>query len=209
MHEIVKFLEKNLSQNIKNEIEVRLNEFEQFKNKNNQEWFNELCFCLLTANSKAETAIKIQIEMYPDNFAKKTQTEIAYTIKKHGHRFHNTKSSYILLARKFLNIKDILKNLSDFQAREFLVANIKGLGYKEASHFLRNVGYNNFAIIDRHVLRFLKQHNLINEIPKTISKKNYLYFEEILKNFNITQSRLDQSRLDLMIWAYMTGKVLK
>ncbi len=205
MHKnILFFLEKNLTENIKSEIEIRLNEFNLFKNKNNQEWFNELCFCLLTANSKAETAIKIQIELSMDGFAKKTQTQIAYTIKKHGHRFHNTKASYIFLARKFLNIKDILQNLSDFQAREFLVTNIKGLGYKEASHFLRNVGYNNFAIIDRHVLRFLKHHNLISEIPKTISKKNYLYFEEILQKFNIPQSRLD-----LMIWAHMTGKVLK
>lgn len=197
-------IKKNLPANIITEIKNRLQEFENFKNKNNQDWFNELCFCLLTANSKAETAIKIQIEMSENGFSEKTQTEIAYTIKKHGHRFHNTKAKYIFLARKFLNIKDILQKMPENQTREFLVANIKGLGYKEASHFLRNVGYNNFAIIDRHILRFLKKYNFISQIPKVISKKNYLEFEKILSNFNI-----NQSELDLILWAHMTGRVLK
>ncbi|KKP24750.1 MAG: N-glycosylase/DNA lyase [candidate division TM6 bacterium GW2011_GWF2_28_16] len=197
-------IKKSLQENIITEIKKRLQEFQELKNKNNQDWFNELCFCLLTANSKAETAIKIQIEMSQNGFTEKTRTEIAYTIKKHGHRFHNTKAKYIFLARKFLNIKDILQNLPENQTRAFLVNNIKGLGYKEASHFLRNVGYNNFAIIDRHILRFLKKYNFINEIPKVISKKNYLEYEKILTNFNI-----EQSELDLILWAHMTGKVLK
>ncbi|MBD3273599.1 N-glycosylase/DNA lyase [Candidatus Dependentiae bacterium] len=195
---------KNLSPKIKNLIETRLLEFQRIKNSNNLIWFNELCFCLLTANSKAETAIKIQIEMDKDGFIKKTETQIARIIKKHGHRFHNTKAKYIAGARKFLHIKDIIEKMSDFEAREFLVQNIKGLGYKEASHFLRNVGYNNLAIIDRHILKFLKKENLIKEIPKTINKKKYLEFEKILGNFKIKQSKLD-----LIIWAQMTGKVLK
>ncbi|MCK4265146.1 hypothetical protein KAW80_02185 [Candidatus Babeliales bacterium] len=61
--------------------------------------------------------------------------------------------------------------------------NIKGIGYKEASHFLRNVGYNDVAIIDRHVLRFLKREKLIQEIPKTTTPKKYLAFEKILSGF--------------------------
>lgn len=194
----------NLDKKINPQIEQRLQEFSQFKNLGNQEWFNELCFCILTANSKAETAIKIQNTLFPDGFLKKTQTEIAYTIKSHGHRFHNTKASYIVVARKFANIKEIIEKMSDLQAREFLVNNIKGLGYKEASHFLRNVGYKNVAIIDRHILRFLYQEKFIKQIPKTISKKYYLEFEKILSTFGISQNKLD-----LMIWAKMTGKVLK
>jgi N-glycosylase/DNA lyase len=194
----------NLDKNIYSQIDHRLNEFDQFKKMNNLDWFNELCFCILTANSKAETAIKIQNTLFPDGFLKKTQTEIANTIKNHGHRFHNTKASYIVAARKFANIKDIIQKLPIFEARKFIVDNIKGLGYKEASHFLRNVGYNDVAIIDRHILRFLYQEKLIKQIPKTISPKNYLEFEKILSKFKIPQGKLD-----LMIWAKMTGKVLK
>ena len=45
--------------------------FYELNKKNNLEWFNKLCFCILTANSKAATAIKIQIEMSHDGFLKK------------------------------------------------------------------------------------------------------------------------------------------
>lgn len=193
-----------LNKKIHNQIKQRIQEFSNFKNLGNLEWFNELCFCLLTANSKAETAIKIQNTLFPDGFLKKTQIEIAYTIKSHGHRFHNTKASYIVAARKFSHIKEIIEKMPDLQAREFLVNNIKGLGYKEASHFLRNVGYKNVAIIDRHILRFLHQEKFIKQIPKTISKKSYLEFEKILSTFGIPQNKLD-----LIIWSKMTGKVLK
>lgn len=204
MNKIKNKLLKNLTPHLKRLIKIRLIEFQELKKSDNQSWFNELCFCLLTANSKAATAIKIQLEMSPDGFGKKTQTDLANIIKKHGHRFHNMKAGYICAARKFARIKDKLENLSTFQAREFLVKNIKGLGYKESSHFLRNVGYNNVAIIDRHILRYLKQENLIEEIPKTISQKKYFEFEKILASFDIPQSELD-----LIIWAQMTGKVLK
>ena len=90
------------------------------------------------------------------------------------------------------------------EARIFLVNEIKGIGYKEASHFLRNVGYSDVAIIDRHILRFMLQEKLISEIPKTISPKKYLEYEKILEQFNIP---LD--KLDLILWVKMTGKVLK
>lgn len=195
---------QNLTPELKNKIKIQINEFQKIKDSDNSTWFNELCFCLLTANSKAETAIKIQIEMSPNGFQKKTRTEIAHIIKKHGHRFHNIKADYIFSARKFTTIREILLKMSSFNAREFLVKNIKGLGYKESSHFLRNVGRNDVAIIDRHVLRFLKNENLIVKIPKTISKKNYLEFEKILNNFE-----MPQDELDLIIWGNMTGNVLK
>ncbi|MCF7800054.1 N-glycosylase/DNA lyase [Candidatus Babeliales bacterium] len=208
MKKLLEKILKNLDQNLKDQIEAQLKYFNELNKSDNLTWFSELCFCLLTANSKAQTAINIQTEINGIGFVKKTQTEIAYTIKKHGHRFHNIKTKYIFLAREFIEIKDIVKkiekNIGIFEARNFLVSNIKGLGYKESSHFLRNVGYHDFAIIDRHILRFLHQNNFIKEIPKTITSKKYLEFENILKKFEIP---LD--RLDLILWAHMTGKVLK
>ena len=195
---------KNLNLETKIKIKERLQEFAQLNKANNLEWFNELCFCILTANSKALTAINIQKEMNKDGFLKKTQTQITDIIRKHGHRFCNTKAKYIVAARKFINIKDILANLDTKAARELLVKNIKGLGYKESSHFLRNVGYHDVAIIDRHILRFLYQEKLIDEIPKTITKKQYLDFENILSKFEIPSDELD-----LIIWHKMTGTILK
>jgi len=186
-------------------VRQRLNEFREVNKLDNNVWFSELCFCLLTANSKAKTALAIQNELQSEGFLNKTEQEIRDTIRRHGHRFHNNKARYIVLARQFANIKDILKQFKNgSEAREFLVKNIKGLGFKEASHFLRNVGYSDVAIIDRHILRYMLQQKLIQHIPKTISKKNYLEFEAILEKFNIP---LDE--LDLIIWQKMTGEVLK
>lgn len=185
-------------------IEQRLKEFKKLKQSDSVNWFSELCFCILTANSKAENAIKIQQEIGSAGFINLTEFEISNIIKKHKHRFHNNKAKYIAAARDFKNIKDLIFNKTGLQAREFIVKNIKGLGYKEASHFLRNVGYDDVAIIDRHILRFMHHQNLIPLIPKHISVKFYLECEQILSKFEI-----QLSRLDLIIWQKMTGKVLK
>jgi N-glycosylase/DNA lyase len=185
-------------------IDNRLLEFKKLNSQNNDEWFSELCFCLLTANSKAKTAIAIQKELGVDGFLNKPAEEIAKTIRSHGHRFHNNKAKFIALAREFKNIKEHLSGKNPFEAREFLVKNIKGLGYKEASHFLRNVGYDDVAIIDRHIIRFLVQEKFLKEVPKIINKRIYLECEKILASFAIPQAKLD-----LMIWVNMTGEVLK
>ena len=158
-------------------IEKRLEEFLELHKQENDAWFSELCFCILTANAQAEKAISIQQKIGPDGFLNMPQQELSSIIRSYAHRFHNNKSKYIVEARKYKNIKDLLQNLNDKEAREFLVKNIKGLGYKEASHFLRNVGYSNLAIIDRHILRFLYKEKLIKKIPKTVTHKKYLEYE--------------------------------
>jgi len=186
-------------------IEQRISEFQELHKKDNKAWFSELCFCLLTANSKAATAIQIQNEIGPGGFLNFSENEIRNTIKKFGHRFHNNKTKYIVEARKHASIKDLLgvaPNIAD--KRIFLVKSIKGLGLKEASHFLRNVGYSEVAIIDRHILRWMKENNFISKIPKTITPKFYIECEDILSGFGIP---LD--KLDLIIWQKVTGKVLK
>ncbi|MBW3000771.1 N-glycosylase, partial [Candidatus Woesearchaeota archaeon] len=128
----------------------------------------------------------------------------------------NNKAKFIVEARKHLNIKDKIKKVvkqkgqQDGQsgAREWLVKNIKGLGYKEASHFLRNVGYFDVAILDRHVLNLMYEDGVIKEIPKTLSKKKYL---EIENKFLQLASKLGMSpaELDLYLWSMKTGVVLK
>ncbi|MEM4625486.1 MAG: N-glycosylase/DNA lyase [Candidatus Pacearchaeota archaeon] len=189
------------------EVDRRIKEFEKFENKSEEEWFSELCFCILTANSKADTAIKIQQEI-GSRFLDKSKENIRKIIKKNKHRFHNKKADFICKAKKFTNIKKIIQEKNDFEAREWLVKNVKGLGYKEASHFLRNVGRKNIAILDRHILSVLHKYDTINEIPKTLTKKRYLYIEkkfiEISKKLGISAAELD-----LYLWYMKTGKVLK
>jgi N-glycosylase/DNA lyase len=92
-------------------------------------------------------------------------------------------------------------------AREWLVDNVKGLGHKEASHFLRNTGHENVAIIDRHILSVLQEHKVIST-PKDLSPRNYLAIEEACISL-AEKLNMSLSRLDLSLWYLKTGQVLK
>jgi len=197
-----------IDKNTKAIIQQRLNEFRAFKDKSNEEWFSELCFCILTANSRAKTALAIQNELGPKGFINKKQSQLVETIKRNKHRFHNNKAKYILEARKYKDIKNFIEGKSETEARAWIADNIKGLGYKEASHFLRNTGHFNLAILDRHIINLMFEHNLINSIPKPIKKSDYLSFEKefikLAKNLNVSPAELD-----LNMWYLKAGEVLK
>ncbi len=162
----------------------------------------------MTANFTAEGGIKIQKEINYD-FLTLSKKELEEKLKNMGHRFYRKRAEFIVLARKYKNIKNILSKFnSEFEMREFLVKNIKGLGYKEASHFLRNVGFDNVAIIDRHILNVLCTYGYLKEIPKTLTRKRYLEIEKILKDIS-KRVNLKLSELDLILWYLKTGKILK
>jgi N-glycosylase/DNA lyase len=182
------------------EVRKRLKEF-NFESKEHHEWFSELCFCLLTANASAEAGIRVQkaigkgfLSLHPDKLSKR--------LKELKYRFPNVRAKYIHEARKCHKIKDMIKGMPSEQAREFLVENVKGLGMKEASHFLRNTGRTDVAIIDRHIMRVL------GHPVKSINKRNYLDMEDrLLRLAKLTKT--NQAELDLILWSIQTGKVLK
>jgi len=94
--------------------------------------------------------------------------------------------------------------------RDWLVKEkgIKGLGYKEASHFLRNIGFKGYAILDKHVLKCLAELKLIDEPKPPNTRTKYLSFEARLKD--LTQlTGIDFDELDLVLWSMKTGVVLK
>jgi N-glycosylase/DNA lyase len=94
------------------------------------------------------------------------------------------------------------------EKREYLVKNVKGLGLKEASHFLRNIGHNNLAILDRHILKNLHKLGVIEEVPRSLTKKAYLDIEEKFKRFS-KKIGITMDELDLLFWSMETGKVFK
>ena len=189
-------------------VEQRLKEFKDLRRRDSLHWFLELCFCILTANSSAKLGMKIQSEL-GEKLATLSLEDLRSELKRLGHRFYNKRAEYIVDARKFLNVKEIVMSFeSEHQAREWLVKNIKGLGYKEASHFLRNVGFDDVAIIDRHILRALHKHGLLAHVPTSLSRKKYLAIEEILRDI-ARSAGLKLSALDLYLWYMETGEVLK
>src|SRR3989344_365993 len=208
MKQILRQLSGLKDSGIKETIQNRVKEFEQAGSSGEGKVFSELCFCLLTANFDAERAIKIQAALNGD-FASLPEKKLAKKLKSLGYRFPNTRAAFIAEARKHNgSLKKTLGSFgSDEAAREWLVKNVKGLGYKESSHFLRNIGRKNLAIIDFHIIDLLENHKLIQK-PKTISKAKYIEIENVLRKLG-EKSGLNQSELDLYLWYMETGKILK
>ena len=197
---------------VKSKVDNRLKEFKSFESKNNLTWFSELCFCILTANSKARTAIAIQSELKGKGFLENSFEEVRDVIIANKHRFHNNKANFIVEARQFNDIKKIVSikvsEIGEQATRDFLAENIKGIGYKEASHFMRNVGYFNLAILDRHILNLMIENNMLDKKPKTITKKIYHELEGRLLML-CDKLNMSQAELDLYLWFMKGGDVLK
>jgi N-glycosylase/DNA lyase len=193
---------------VKNLVEARIQEFQKMSSKPNSEIFKELCFCILTANFNAEKCIKIHEEI-GNELLTLTKPQLTQKLRSLGYRYPNKRAHYIVEARKHKNtLKPIINSFKDENAlREWLVKNIKGIGYKEASHFLRNIGFTNLAILDFHILNILTRYK-IAEKPKTLTKKNYLKIEQTLKRI---AEKLDitLAELDLYLWYLETKKILK
>lgn len=176
--------------------------------------FSELCFCLLTANSSATLGIKLQKTLGIDGFWNASFEELVKIFEHHGHRFAKQRAERILLAREtFPRVLELVnesnqgRHIRNLLSETHSIYKVKGFGMKEASHFLRNIGYNDVAIIDRHVFRFLNERKLLAH-SETITKKIYLQAEKILDKICMDLG-MTQSELDLYIFYVKTNKVLK
>jgi len=210
VEELIKQIESLKSHPIKNVIDLRMKEFSELGKKNSNELFKELCFCFMTANFSARGGIKIQ-NAVADGFLHLSEEELAKKLQELGHRFPNARAKFVILARPHKdNLKETLQNLKDeIKMREWIAENIKGIGMKEASHFLRNIGYKNLAIIDFHIIDLLAKHNLIEKPKnKSLSSKKYVEIENVLKKIS-EKTNLSLGELDLYLWFLETGKVLK
>jgi len=205
---VVRSVERLKSSEVSELVAEKMREFKEFGRKGNEVWFSELCFCILTANSTAKLGLKIQGEL-GDGFLTLPKKELTRRLKELGHRFYNKRADFIVSARKFERMKDIITKFSDVQrAREWLTENVDGIGWKEASHFLRNVGFEDVAILDRHILALMREQGLIGQVPRTLTRRRYLEIEEKLKEL-AEKIGLSLAELDLYMWYLKTGQVLK
>jgi N-glycosylase/DNA lyase len=193
---------------VENSVDTRIRQFKQMGKKPSEELFKELCFCILCANYTAEGSIRAQ-KAIGDGFLNIAESELVQKLRILGYRFPNVRAKYIAEARKHIDsLKDIIVSFSDeAQLREWLAKNVKGIGFKEASHFLRNIGYSNLAILDFHIINVLVKHRLIDK-PKTLTKKHYFELEMLLRDI-AEKAGLTLAELDLYLWYMETGKILK
>ncbi len=206
----------NIYNKIKPGILNRIIEFRSIWNEADEKrLFQELAFCILTPQSKAKNAWKAVSSLYESGFLfNGTHNEIVDELNIV--RFKNNKARYIVSARNLFlkedgfKIRNLLNDAGDvFEKRKWLVKNIKGIGYKEASHYLRNIGFvENIAILDRHVLKNLEIYDVINEIPKSITPDKYINMETKMKEFS-KEINVPLEFLDFVFWYKETGEIFK
>jgi len=203
---------------IKQEVDVRVKGFKDIWERGNDvAFFKELVFCLLTPQTKAINADKVVRELFSSftNFLSFSEMDVKKIMSKNGVRFSSSKARYICLIRnRFIEKEDLKSKLKYFwdnelEAREVLVREILGFGYKEASHFLRNVGFaKSLSILDRHILNSLLEYGVIDSVPASISKKVYLEIESRMREFAKTVG-IDVLYLDFVFWYKKTSFVFK
>ena len=200
---------------IKPDILNRIIEFQSvWKKADEKRLFQELAFCLLTPQSKAQNAWKIIIKLTENNkLFDANESSISEDLNLV--RFKNNKAFYLVEAREmfFNNSNGIRETLSELtsvsEKRNWLNKNIKGYGLKESSHFLRNIGFvENIAILDRHILKNLNKFDIINEIPKSISEKKYFQIESQMKKFS-NEIKIPLAHLDFIFWFNETNTIFK
>jgi len=196
------------NEEIRRLVEDRLSSFKKVGRGPPKDLFKELVFCILAANFTASGSMKI-VEMLGDRLLELDPKSLERELRRLGHRHPRTRAAYIVGARRMLaEIVRVIREGGDGRRiREWLVENVKGLGYKEASHFLRNIGYEDLAIIDFHILRLLRRYGLIPEV-KRLGKIRYLEIEGLLRRI-ADEVGMTLAELDLYLWYMDSGKILK
>lgn len=189
-------------------INERLTDFSKVPEK---DYFYELCFCICTPQSKAQNAFEVQKKLMSLDFKNKPFDPVELlSDPAHYIRFHNQKAKRLLcLATQYPEIESMLgSNITPSEKRLWLVKNFNGFGMKESSHFLRNIGYRELAILDRHILKHLVGCGVYEEIPKISTVNNYLEVEASFKEF-AESVKITIDELDILFWSNETGEILK
>ncbi len=218
----------------KNRIKERLKQFEKFFNepyswfyrnselvllpvetKDDCRLFEELAFCIFTANTSAEMGLKA-VDAVRKVLIDGTASDM--TRRLEGiYRFSNVRPAHIIHTRSYLKnslnfkLKNKIKSFKNKdELRDFFALNkdIKGLGYKEASHFLRNIGFKGYTILDKHIINSLYEFGILKTNEKPKNAKEYLEIEQKFKDF-AKDLKIDVDELDLLLWSRKSGRILK
>jgi N-glycosylase/DNA lyase len=198
-------------------IRARLAEFEAIRREaDDARLFEELVYCIFTAGASARMGLnaieRVRPHLFEAGHARLNRLLIG------AHRYPRARSGYIVHTRAYLKTDCELRlrqRLDSFgrdadARRDFFARNagIKGIGYKEASHYLRNIGYRGYAILDKHILRTLHEFGRIESPGPPVTKKKYLAVEQDMRKF-ASAIKINFDELDLLLWSNKTGEILK
>ncbi|HMT07989.1 MAG TPA: N-glycosylase/DNA lyase [Pyrinomonadaceae bacterium] len=198
------------------EIKARLAEFAEIgRVGSDEDLFAEMVFCFFTGGCSARMGIN-SLAAVRDMMMTADREALTQALLG-SHRYPNARSRYIVHSRDFLQnehgmrLREKLVSYTDNdERRDWLVREkgIKGLGYKEASHYLRNIGYKGYAILDKHVLNCLAELKIIDEPKPPNTRSRYLSVEGKLRQFAM-DIKIDLDEIDLVLWSMKTGHILK
>ena len=202
----------------KKEIRVRLNEFRNvWRNGSDERLWEELVFCIFTAGASARMGLRSVEALRPLLASGPPQVMTRALVAAGAHRFPNARPAYVAVTRDYLQssfsmrLRERLNSFSDpFERRDWLASEprIKGLGYKEASHYLRNVGFKGYSILDKHIVRCLAELGVIDSPKPPANRQGYLETESRMRQFAVAAG-IDFDELDLVLWSIKTGEILK
>ncbi|MCI0525508.1 MAG: hypothetical protein L0Y75_09625 [Acidobacteria bacterium] len=198
-------------------IRARLGEFEAILIEGDDaRLFEELVYCIFTAGASARMGMN-SIERVRPHLLRAGRRRLNRLLVG-AHRYPNARSEYVIHTRNFLKrdcglrLRERLDSFGDDREarRDFFAKTpgVKGVGYKEASHYLRNIGYRGYAILDKHVMRTLSEIGLIDSPDPPGTKKKYLAVEDRMRKF-AEDIRINFDELDLLLWSNKTGEILK
>ena len=197
-------------------IERRLEDFRRIGHTEEERLFEELCFCILAAQTGARRSDAAIAALRDAKLLWSGGSSDIASFLRHRTRFHNHKAAFIVRARERFSIDGdgrLATTLGSFasskDSRAWLVREVDGLGFKEASHFLRNTGRGeDLAILDRHILRNLIRHGVIRRLPPSLTAKRYVEIESRMERF-ARDVEIPMAALDLVFWSRETGEIFK
>ncbi|MXW22471.1 MAG: hypothetical protein F4X55_05205 [Candidatus Dadabacteria bacterium] len=190
------------------EIRKRLLEFkETFQKADDLQVFHELSFCILSSGVGPKIAGQC-MRAIGEKLADGKEDELLGRIET-IHKYAENVSRYIVFTREYLKeehgflLKSLVSSFEDrVERRDFFAKNpgIKGLGYMQASHFLRNLGFSGYAILDRNNLASLSELGIIGETKYPLTKRRYLETESLMTEA-AHELGISLDEFDLLLWS--------
>jgi N-glycosylase/DNA lyase len=200
------------------EIRARLRDFRLvWQTGSDSRLWEEMVYCIFTAGASAKMGLR-SVDALRPLLQSGAQAEMTKALVAAGaHRFPNARPGYVVVTRDYLEesfsmrLRERLLSFRDpIERRDWLAKDprVKGLGYKESSHFLRNIGFKGYAILDKHIVRCLCELNVIDSPKPPTTRGRYLETESRMRQF-AADTRIDFDELDLLLWSTKTGEILK
>lgn len=187
--------------------------------------WRQFMICLLSSQVKYELACAAALDIEdagiltsstPETIAADLYAILARPFWVDGqmrrYRFYNTKASQLARSWTIIQAEGGLGSLvdafdDDRAARKWLVRHLPGLGFKQASMFLRDIGFSqDLAVLDRHTLDYMALVGLRAPGQRYVqTSSQYLGLEDSLRD-HASGLGYSLGHLDRAIWVVMRAR---